>query len=62
MYHQLKILLDNFMDLIPSLKMYTFPLALGSILLSALFLFYNYGEVESLFMGMICIDHFSHYF
>jgi NADH-quinone oxidoreductase subunit N len=42
--------------------MYTFPLCLIGIILSGITLWNNHGITESLFMGMICIDPFSHYF
>jgi len=56
------ILLIIILDIIPSTKSYTFNLALASIIASAFFLCQNYGESHSLFMGMITLDPFSHYF
>jgi len=56
------ILLIIILDIIPSTKPYTFNLALASIITSAFFLCQNYGESHSLFMGMITLDPFSHYF
>ena len=56
------ILLIIILDIIPSTKPYTFNLALASIIASAFFLCQNYGESHSLFMGMIALDPFSHYF
>ena len=56
------ILLIIILDLIPVAKSYTFPLALISIVLSALFLWQSYGYSQDLFMGMIVLDPFSHYF
>ena len=50
------------LDIIPSTKPYTFNLALASIIASAFFLCQNHGESHSLFMGMITLDPFSHYF
>ncbi len=49
-------------DIIPILKPYTFILSLITIFISFLFVITSSGIVESLFMGMICIDPFSHYF
>ena len=56
------ILLLIVFDLVPSTKPYTFSLSICSIILSAIFLMFSYGETQSLFMGMIAIDPFSHYF
>ena len=56
------ILLIIILDIIPPTKPYTFNLALASIIASAFFLCQNYGESHSLFMGMITLDPFSHYF
>ena len=56
------ILLIIILDIIPSTKPYTFNLALASIIASAFFLCQNHGESHSLFMGMITLDPFSHYF
>ena len=56
------ILLIIILDIIPSTKPYTFNLALASIIASTFFLCQNYGESHSLFMGMIALDPFSHYF
>ena len=56
------ILLIIILDIIPSTKSYTFNLALASIIVSAFFLCQNHGESHSLFMGMITLDPFSHYF
>ena len=56
------ILLIIILDIIPSTKSYTFNVALASIIASALFLCQSYGESHSLFMGMIALDPFSHYF
>ncbi|MDP7027504.1 MAG: NADH-quinone oxidoreductase subunit N [Candidatus Marinimicrobia bacterium] len=56
------ILLIIILDIIPSTKSYTFNLALASIVASSFFLCQNYGESHSLFMGMITLDPFSHYF
>ena len=56
------ILLVILLDLVPAFKRFTFYLSLISIFLAAVFLWNTYGTVESLFMGMICIDPFSHFF
>ena len=56
------ILLIIILDIIPSTKPYTFNLALASIIASTFFLCQNYGDSHSLFMGMIAMDPFSHYF
>jgi len=56
------ILLIIILDIIPSTKSYTFNLALASIIVSAFFLCQNHGESHGLFMGMITLDPFSHYF
>ena len=56
------ILLIIILDIIPFTKPYTFNLALVSIIASAFFLCHNHGESHSLFMGMITLDPFSHYF
>ena len=56
------ILLIIILDIIPSTKSYTFNLALASIVASTFFLCQNYGESHSLFIGMIALDPFSHYF
>ena len=58
----LAILLIIILDIIPSTKSYTFSLALASIVTSSIFLYQNSGESYSLFMGMIVLDPFSHYF
>jgi len=56
------ILLVIVLDVIPTCKKYTFPLSLSAILLASLFLWQSYGESQALFMGMISIDPFSHFF
>ena len=56
------ILLVIVLDIIPVFKKYTFYLSLGAILLATLFLWKSYGESHALFMGMISIDPFSHFF
>ena len=56
------VLMIIIFDIVPVLKKFTFPLALSSILLSFFMLLASYGSSESLFMGMICIDPFSHFF
>ena len=56
------ILLVILLDVIPAFKEYTFRLSLCSIFLAALFLWQSYGESHALFMGMISIDPFSHFF
>ena len=56
------ILLVIILDIIPACKKYTFYLSLGAILLATLFLCQSYGESHALFMGMISIDPFSHFF
>ena len=56
------ILLVIILDIIPACKKYTFYLSLGAILLAGLFLWQSYGESHALFMGMISIDPFSHFF
>ena len=56
------ILLIIILDIIPSTKSYTFNLALASIIVSSIFLCQSHGESHSLFMGMIALDPFSHYF
>ena len=59
----LAILLVIVFDLIPSLKHYTYAIALLSIILSFMFLFFNpNNEPMKLFMGMIAVDPFSDYF
>ena len=49
-------------DLIPKTREYTFYLCIGLLLFSGVALYGTYGIINSLFMGMICIDPFSHYF
>jgi len=56
------ILLVILLDVIPSCKKYTFHISLISILLAGLYVWKNFGATHSLFMGMICIDPFSHFF
>ena len=56
------ILLVIILDLIPRTKPFTFYLSLSIIAIAAVFLYFSYGEMHSLFMGMISIDPFSHYF
>jgi len=56
------ILLVIVLDVIPACKKYTFSLSLGAILLASVFLWQSYGESHGLFMGMISIDPFSHFF
>ena len=56
------ILLVIVFDVIPSYKQYTFSISLGAIVLAGIFLFRSYGESHGLFMGMISIDPFSHFF
>jgi NADH-quinone oxidoreductase subunit N len=56
------ILLVVVLDVIPTCKEYTFHLSLCAILFSGLFLWQTYGESHGLFMGMISIDPFSHFF
>ena len=58
----LGILLVIVFDLIPVTKPYTFYLSLSAIAIAAVFLYFSYGATHSLFMGMISIDPFSHYF
>ena len=58
----ISILMVIVLDVIPSFKKYTFHLSLGAILLAGIFLWQTYGEAQSLFMGMISIDPFSHFF
>ena len=58
----LGILLVIVFDLIPATKPYTFYLSLSAIVIAAVLLNFSYGEIHSLFMGMISIDPFSHYF
>jgi len=50
------------MDLISKTKPYTFYLTLGAIIIASIFLWLQSGAAEPLFMGMIAIDPFSHYF
>ena len=56
------LLLIIILDLIPITKPYVFYSSLVVILVASIFLFFTYGITESLFMGMISIDPFSHYF
>jgi len=56
------LLLMIILDLIPSTKVYTFPFCLVSLFVSGIMLWKNHGLTDSLFMGMICIDPFSHFF
>ncbi|SVE06145.1 uncharacterized protein METZ01_LOCUS458999, partial [marine metagenome] len=56
------ILLVIVMDLFSSTKPYSFHVSLVAIFIAGIFLWQNWGESESLFMGMIAIDPFSHYF
>jgi NADH-quinone oxidoreductase subunit N len=56
------LLLIIILDLIPSTRIFTFPLSLVSLAFSAIMLWKSYGITDSLFMGMICIDPFSHFF
>ena len=58
----LTLLLVILLDLIPATKPFTFHLSLSAILIAAFCLWGSYGETQSLFMGMIVIDPFSHYF
>ncbi len=56
------LLLVIVLDVIPASKEYTFHLSLSAILLAGLFLWHSYGESHGLFMRMISIDPFSHFF
>ncbi len=56
------ILLVIVLDVIPTVSRYTFHIALTAIVLAGGFLWNNYGVTDSLFMGMISIDPFSHFF
>ena len=56
------ILLVIIFDLIPVTKPYAFHLALSAIAIAAVLLYFSYGATYSLFMGMISIDTFWHYF
>tara|TARA_B100000945_G_C20415922_1_gene615133 strand:+ start:398 stop:1876 length:1479 start_codon:yes stop_codon:yes gene_type:complete len=59
----ISIILVIAFDLIPSMKSYTFPIALISIFISFMFLFFNPNtQSVNLFMGMISADLFSDYF
>ena len=58
----ISLLLIIVLDLLPKTKPYTFHLALSAIILSGICLFFTFGETEALFMGMIAIDPFSHFF
>ncbi|MBL7023424.1 MAG: NADH-quinone oxidoreductase subunit N [Candidatus Marinimicrobia bacterium] len=49
-------------DLIPPLKKWNYYIALIGIVATGLFLSMSFGSDKSLFMGMIAIDSFSHYF
>jgi len=56
------LLLVILLDLIPIAKPYTCHLSLFAILLAGIGLWGSFGESKSLFMGMIVVDPFSHYF
>ena len=56
------ILIVILMDLFSSTKPYSFHASLIAIFIAGILLWQNGGESESLFMGMIAIDPFSHYF
>ncbi len=56
------VLLLIIFDIVPSLKGYTFQLSLGSIILASISLLFTININDSLFMGMIAIDPFSHFF
>ena len=49
-------------ELIPSLKKYTFNLSIVGLILTSLLLLQSHGENLPLFLGMIAIDEFSHFF
>ena len=49
-------------DLIPKTRKYTFYLCVALLCFSGVALYGTYGIINSLFMGMICVDPFSHYF
>ena len=56
------VLLAILFDLIPPLKKWNYYIAIIGIVATGLFLNISFGEDKSLFMGMIAIDTFSHYF
>ena len=49
-------------ELIPSLKKYTFNLSIVGLIITSLLLLQSHGENLPLFLGMITIDEFSHFF
>ena len=56
------ILMVILLDLLPKTKPYTFYVSLFAITIAGLFLMITSGSVQSLFMGMIALDPFSHFF
>ena len=49
-------------ELIPSLKKHTFNLSVVGLIITSLLLLQSHGENAPLFLGMITIDPFSHFF
>ena len=49
-------------ELIPSLKKHTYNLSIVGIIITIILLFQTHGENRPLFLGMITIDVFSHFF
>ena len=49
-------------ELIPSLKKHTFNLSVVGLIFTSLLLLQSHGENAPLFLGMITIDPFSHFF
>ena len=56
------VLLLIIFDIVPFLKGYSFQMSLGTIILAAISLLFTIDVNSSLFMGMIVIDPFSHFF
>ena len=49
-------------ELIPSLKKHTFNISVIGLIITSILLFQTHGQNTPLFMGMITIDSFSHFF
>ena len=49
-------------ELIPSLKKHTFNISVIGLIITSILLFQTHGQNTPLFMGMITIDPFSHFF
>ena len=56
------LLLVILLDLFTKTKPYTFHVSLLAIIIAGMFLIFTFGDIESLFMGMIALDPFSHFF